>query len=81
MMAGATDLQRCAAASRKAASRRKARQAAGRVLPPQLERLAAQAIADGYGPGGPKQGSEAHKVESVADVLARLRARMERMKG
>lgn len=75
-----TRLQIQRAASRKGAERRKVKQAAGNGLPPQLQALAEQAIADGYGVGGHRQGSEQHKVQSVADVLARLRARIEERK-
>lgn len=35
-----------------------------------------KAIDDGYGPGGRMQGRDQHKVQSVAEVLSRLRARL-----
>lgn len=73
-----TTMHRQASAARKAAKSVKAKSIAGRALPPQLERLAAQAIADGFGPNGHQQGREHHKVKNIAEVLQRLRARSER---
>ena len=51
-------------------------QLAKRRAAAKLAAMRRKAIDDGYGPGGRKQGCESHKVESVADVLFRLRMRM-----
>lgn len=65
-----------AAAARKAAESLKRMRAARKAgLPPALQRLADEAIADGYGVGGPKQGSELHRVKSIGEIMARIDAR------